>query len=170
MRWSILFLAIFLPFLVISCDKKSEAPAIRAELGRPAPDFTLLDTKGRSWRLSDLRGNVVFVNFWATWCPPCREEMPSMQALNQEMAKEPFKMLAILANDNPSLGENFVNRLGGAFPVLIDPRGETGRAYGITGVPETFIVDAAGVLREKIIGPRPWDSVEAKNLIRRYLP
>jgi len=155
--------------LLGGCKSKEEAPA-RAAIGLPAPPFTLTDTEGKRWSLAELRGKVLFVNFWATWCPPCRGEMPSMEALNRSMQGKPFQMLTILVNDDPALARNFVASLGGTFPVLVSPDDAVGKAYGITGVPETFIIDGEGLLREKHIGPRDWNSEEAKAMLRSLIP
>ncbi|MCK5341210.1 MAG: TlpA family protein disulfide reductase, partial [Desulfobulbaceae bacterium] len=111
----------------------------------------------------------IFLNFWATWCPPCRQEMPAMETLNKSMTGRPFQMITILTNDDPTRARNFVDQLGGTFPVLIDPSSETAAHYGITGVPETFIIDRNGILREKYIGPRPWESDSARQMIENYL-
>lgn len=167
--WICLCLIITFTGLITSCEKKPGQQLQKATIGQPAPDFSLTDTKGKVWTLSDLRGKVVFVNFWATWCPPCREEMPSMQALYSSMPNEKFEMLAILNNDDPLLAETLVARIGGTFPVLNDPDSSIATAYGLTGVPETFIIDTNGILREKFIGPRPWDSPEAKKMLNQYL-
>jgi thiol-disulfide isomerase/thioredoxin len=88
------------------------------EIGKPAPDFVLQDASGKSWQLSNLKGKVVFVNFWATWCKPCRDEMPSMEALNKAMAGQPFQMLSIVFNDDLDMADRFARRLGARFPVL----------------------------------------------------
>lgn len=151
------------------CDQARKNRPLAAEIGQLAPDFALQDTRGKRWVLSDLEGQVVFINFWATWCPPCRKEMPSMQRLYASMGQEKFKMLAILSNDDPVLADTLAKKLGVTFPIVIDPESETGRAYGITGVPETFIVDKNGILREKYIGPWEWDAPEARQVLDRYL-
>ncbi len=166
--WAMVFV---LPFLMVACEKKPDQGATTsiAAIGRPAPDFLLKDTKSRSWKLSDLKGKVVFVNFWATWCKPCRDEMPAMEELNKDLDKERFQMLAVLSGDQPEMGERFIRMIGGTFPVLPDDTGAVSKLYGITGVPETFIVDADGVVREKFIGPRPWNSREAKEMLKFYL-
>jgi len=152
----------------VSQENSAHAPLV-AQRGMPAPDFELQDTSGKVWKLSGLRGQVVFVNFWATWCPPCREEMPSMLELHKAMPQDRFKMLTILSNDDPTLAINFLAKVGADFPVLLDPLAETGKAYGLTGVPETFIVDKKGVLRQKYLGPRHWSSVEAQKMIMSYI-
>lgn len=176
-----LFMAAALVLALASCQKTSQTDAPQAPstpvqarvatVGQPAPDFTLRDLQGGVHRLSALRGSVVFVNFWATWCPPCRSEMPDMQQLFNYMAGggKPFEMLAILYNTEPQLGANFVTKNGYSFPVLLDPANEASQAYGITGVPETYIVDKNGILREKFLGPLPWNSPEAKAMLNKYL-
>lgn len=146
-----------------------DAPVTALEIGTPAPDFTISDTKGRTWTLSQLRGQVVFVNVWATWCPPCVKEMPSMQKLFTTLPPDRFKMLALLYNDAPAMAENLVGKLGLTFPILIDPKNMTARDYRVTGVPETFIIDKNGILREKFIGPVQWDSPEALQLVLKYI-
>jgi peroxiredoxin len=140
-----------------------------ATVGFPAPDFTLVDTKNNTWTLSELKGQVVFINFWATWCPPCRQEMPSMQQLFMSMPADKFKMLSILSNDEPKFAEKMAEDTGCTFPVMDDPDSSVGKAYGLTGVPETYIVDKKGILREKFIGPRQWSSPDAKQMLYKYL-
>ncbi len=166
--------------LLISCSndaEKQEQPQTnqptmqtKAEVGKPAPDFTLTDLDGKEWHLNDLKGKVVFLNFWATWCQPCVEEMPAMETLNKRLAIAPFKMITILSNDRPEFAQKMVQRVGATFPVLIDPNSIVGDQYGLTGVPETFIIDADGIVREKFIGPRPWDSQGALDMLGQYLP
>ena len=140
-----------------------------ATVGFTAPDFTLVDTKNRTWTLSELKGKVVFINFWATWCPPCRQELPSMQELFMSMPGDKFKMLSILSNDEPTFAEKMAEDTGCTFPVMDDPDSSVGKAYGLTGVPETFIVDKEGILREKFIGPRHWSSPEARQMLYKYI-
>lgn len=138
-------------------------------VGKPAADFTLTDTDGTTWTLSSLQGKVVFINFWATWCPPCRSELTSMEELRQAKADSPFQMLTILVNDDPRQAVKLSQSKGLAFPILIDTVNAAG-TYGITGVPETFIVGPDGILREKVIGPLDWNSPKAKKMIRKHMP
>lgn len=152
-------------FLVTACGP----PPNKAVVGQPAPDFTLQDTNGKSWNLSELKGKVVFVNFWATWCGPCVEEMPSMQKVNAFMPTNQFVMLTILSNDQPSLADAFIARIGATFPVLVDPNNQVAAAYGLTGVPETYIIDKQGVLREKFIGGVRWDGPQAMQMLTTYV-
>ena len=145
-----------------------EGPVI-AKVGKAAPDFTLVDRKGKSWTLSELKGQVVFINFWATWCPPCRKEMPAMQKLYEKMPKDKFKMLAILNKDEPALADLFVLKSGITIPVLDDQVSGVGPKYGLTGLPETFIIDKEGVVREKIIGPAEWNSAHITTMLNKYI-
>jgi len=156
---------ICLTFLLVACGPRPEV----AEIGKPAPDFTLVDTKGKTWNLAELKGQVVFLNFWATWCPPCRQEMPSMQTVHASMPEDRFTMLAVLSNDDPALADAMAAKIGATFPILIDPANKAALAYGLTGVPETYIIDKQGVLREKFIGPAQWDSAEALQMLRKYI-
>ena len=159
---------ICLGLLLVACEDKIYRPVV-AEVGKPAPDFTLVDTKNKLWKLADLKGQVVFVNFWATWCPPCREEMPSMQRLYSSMPADKFKMLAILTNYRPEIAEKMAAKMGCTFPILVDPESMTAQAYGLTGVPETYIIDKQGVVREKFIGALEWDSDKARQMLMKYI-
>ena len=145
-----------LTLLLYACGTNEGQAPLKAELNKPAPDFTLVDLQGNTWKLSDLKGNVVFINFWATWCFPCIEEMPSMQSLYLGMEQAPFKMLAILNNDRPEYAQNLSTRMSISFPILIDPESKVAAQYGITGVPETFIVDAQGISSSSFISQRWW--------------
>lgn len=162
---SLLFLLFCLPLFIAACN---DVPR-EATVGYPAPDFTLMDRQGKSWTLSELKGQVVFINFWATWCSPCREEMPSMQNLYSKLPKDKFKMLAIVNRDNPSLADSFAEKLGITMPILDDQPNNIGRRFGITGLPETFIIDKQGVIREKYIGPYQWDSPQYMQLVMKYI-
>jgi peroxiredoxin len=140
---------------------KNEGPGRMVEsgprIGEVAPDFKLSALDGKSVRLADYKGRVVFLNIWASWCPPCREEMPSMEALHNKMKGRPFEILAVsIDQGGKETVESFTAQFGLTFPVLLDPEGKTYGLYGLTGVPETFIVDKNGVIIQKIIGPQDW--------------
>ncbi|HIJ91504.1 MAG: TlpA family protein disulfide reductase [Desulfobulbaceae bacterium] len=154
-----------LTFQLVACGPRNDV----AEVGKPAPQFTLVDTKGKTWNLAELKGKVVFLNFWATWCPPCREEMPSMQTVHTLMREDPFVMLAVLSNDTPALADAMAEKIGTTFPILIDPNSTASKAYGLTGVPETYIIDKQGVIREKFLGAVNWNSIESMQMLRKYL-
>ena len=164
--YALLLAILIFPLFIAGCEKIAGLKQTkRMEIGKPAPDFVLQDVSGNTWQLSSLKGKVVFVNFWATWCKPCRDEMPSMEALNKVMAERSFQMLAIVFNDDLQMADSFARRLGATFPVLANPGPELAKAYMITGVPETFLVDAEGILRHKFIGPYDWDTEEMRNIV-----
>ncbi|NDY42895.1 TlpA family protein disulfide reductase [Dissulfurirhabdus thermomarina] len=156
--------------VVLAAGGCRQAPPAGARVGRPAPAFTLLDENGRARRLEDFRGRVVFLNFWATWCPPCRSELPSLEGLRRAMEGRPFTMLTVVVNDDPARARRLLRLVGCAFPILEDPGGAAAAAYGITGVPETYIVGPDGILREKAIGPRHWNAPEVLARLEGYLP
>ncbi len=126
--------------------------------GNPAPDFRLSDLNGQEVALSQFRGKVVFLNFWATWCPPCIEEIPSINALQKKVQSNDFVILTV--NIDQTGRENikkFVDSRGLEFRVLLDPKSDVSAGkYGISGVPETFLIDRNGIVIERYIGPRNW--------------
>lgn len=142
-----------------------EAAPLR--VGAPAPDFNYPDLNGNAVTLSGLRGKVVFINIWATWCPTCVWEMPSMEQVHRKFKDQDFVMLAV---DIDLLGKEvvlpFMKKYRLTFPVLLDPRGAVKRLYRTTGVPETFIIDKRGIIRYIEIGPRDWSEPQAVAMIR----
>jgi cytochrome c biogenesis protein CcmG/thiol:disulfide interchange protein DsbE len=151
----IILLSTVFSFSVIQCRRSPRA----AKVGEPVPDVTLIDNQENKVRLSELKGSVVFVNFWASWCPPCIEEVPSIEALFRNLSKNPkFKMITILYRDDIAGISNTAKQQGYTFPIYRDPDGSAAIQFGITGVPETFIIDKKGTLRDKVIGPYTWDS------------
>ena len=156
-------------FLSLTACTKAEAPkksAVAAE-NSLAPDVSVMSlANGSTLKLSDLKGKVVLLNFWATWCPPCREEIPSMMKLNSVMSGKPFQMVAISIDEGgKSAIESFFKASGFSIPTYLDGSGASAKIYGITGVPESFIIDKQGVLVKKIIGGFSWDSPEAVSFI-----
>jgi peroxiredoxin len=129
-------------------------------VGKPAPDFTIQDS-GKQVSLRDLRGKVVVLNFWASWCPPCVEETPSMVAMQKQM-KDRVTVLAVSLDEDPSAYERFVRDQGMGAPMLTlrDARKHSSTLYGTFVYPETYIIDAQGVLRRKFIGPVDWTKPE----------
>lgn len=140
-----------------------------AEVGSKAPAFELKDDSGKVWKMTDLAGNVVFINFWATWCTSCKAEMPHKEALYEKMQGRSFQMLGILFKDDPRNLPSYKEKIKVSPPTLISPDNEAGRMFGITGVPESFIIDKEGIIREKIVGPREWDSPDMVELMEKWL-
>jgi peroxiredoxin len=140
-------------------------------VGKPAPDFALSDLNDKPYRLSDFRGKVVFLNFWATWCKPCREEMPSMEILNKNFEKDGLVILAVSIDRVTTTKDipPFVKGLNLTFPVLIDSWGRTDKPYKRMGVPETFIIDQEGIIREIVIGPRDWTRLDSLQVLTKLL-
>jgi len=134
-------------------DSGDTAPRI----GKPLADFTLPDLQGRAVQLAALRGKVVFVNVWATWCPPCVEEMPTIQQLYERLHGQGLEILAVsLDNLGAQIVVPFMQSRRLSFPTLLDTKNLVQRLYRTTGVPESFVVDKRGILVEKVVGPRDW--------------
>jgi len=134
-------------------DSGDTAPRI----GKPLADFTLPDLQGRLVQLAALRGKVVFVNVWATWCPPCVEEMPTIQQLYERLHGQGLEILAVsLDNLGAQIVVPFMQSRRLSFPTLLDTKNLVQRLYRTTGVPESFVVDKRGILVEKVVGPRDW--------------
>lgn len=166
-RIFLLFLACL--FLFIAACSKTDSPkmGVVAKEKSPAPNVTVVSlANGSTLNLSDLKGKVVLLNFWATWCPPCREEIPSMMKLNSFMAGKPFQMVAISIDEGgkPTI-DSFFKETGFLLPTYLDVSGASAKTYGVTGVPESFLIDKQGVLVKKIIGGFAWDSPEAVSFI-----
>lgn len=138
--------------------RPSYSPKI-ATIGSTVPNFELVDINKNKVKLSDMKGSVVFINFWATWCVSCIEEMPSLERLFRNLSgNSQFKMVTILYKDDGLRAFSYMRQNGYTLPVYLNPDGSAAKNFGITGVPETFIIDKKGILRDKVIGPAEWDS------------
>lgn len=137
--------------------------------GTAAPAFSFPDLEGNEVALADHRGKVVFLNIWATWCDPCREEMPSMERLYKKLKGRPFEILAVSVDSDPTPVKPFVEEFKLTFPILLDTRRKITRLYRATGVPETFIIDSKGVIAEKVIGARSWSKEENVEFITKLV-
>jgi len=126
--------------------------------GAQAPDFALPLLDGaREIRLSEYRGQAVLVNFWATWCKPCEEEMPAMERLYRRLHPRGFEMLAVSVDEDPDAVRGFREKMGITFPLLLDPSQRVSRAYQTMGFPESLLLDPEGRVVERYVGPRQWD-------------
>lgn len=121
------------------------------------PPFTLPDLSGQSVSLADYKDRVIFLNFWATWCPPCREEMPSLQKLHEKLKGKNFIMLAVaLDEEGKAVVKPFVEKGGYSFKVLLDPDGRVASRYQVWSIPTTFIINKEGKIVRRIVGSRDW--------------
>ncbi|UCB51663.1 MAG: TlpA family protein disulfide reductase [Candidatus Zixiibacteriota bacterium] len=135
-----------------------------------APDFTLPDLAGKSHTLSKLRGQVVLVNIWATWCGPCKREIPSLVRLYQSRKDKGFEILAMSVDRiSSSRVASFASNYRMSFPVLLNPRGDVAHKYWARSIPSTFLVDKKGVIRWKVVGTREWDDAQALARIDQLL-
>ncbi|MBI2881818.1 MAG: TlpA family protein disulfide reductase [Candidatus Tectomicrobia bacterium] len=141
--------------------------ALAAEPGRLAPDFDLPALGGTRVRLGSLRGKVVLLNFWATWCPPCRSEMPSMEAIYQELKGPDFEILAVSIDSGDKKGvASFAKELKLTFPILLDPDMKAMERFGVRGLPTTFLIDRRGKIASVDVGPRDWSAKEMKERVQ----
>lgn len=140
-------------------------------VGSRAPDFHAIDlATGRAVTLADYRGRVLLINIWATWCPPCRVEMPALQQLHQMVPDTGFLILAVSVDkDPPAIVTHFAKALGLTFDMLHNRAGDIQGIYQTTGIPESFVIDRDGRIVKKVIGAAQWDGPVNVTLIRRLL-
>ncbi len=138
--------------------------------GTRAPAFELFPVGGGpSLGFEQLRGKVVLLNFWATWCKPCEDEMPAMERLYRAFAGSDFELIAVSVDDDEAAVGAFVNRLGLSFPILMDPSKKVAIAYQAFRFPESLLVGRDGVVLERYVGPKDWDADAYLDRIRRLL-
>jgi peroxiredoxin len=138
--------------------------------GDRGPEFTLPAPNGRSVSLSDFRGKVVMVHFWATWCPPCVEELPTLAKMNQSLAGKDFELLAVSVDEGGADAvTSFMQRNNLNVPVLLDTSHAVSSQYGTYKFPETYILDREGIVRYKVIGPRDWREPAALQLLQNMI-
>lgn len=134
-----------------------------------APSIELRRLDGRPLVLSGLRGKVVVVNFWATWCEPCVDEMPSMQRLYEKLAGEAFEILAVNFQEGEPRIRGFLSKVPVTFPILRDTDGSVARAWKVRIFPSSFVVDAAGTIRYVLVGTIDWAAPETEETLRALL-
>lgn len=163
--------------LCVSCTRPSETGLNPADL---APEIKLTGLDDREYSLSGLRGKVVLLNFWASWCGPCVSEMPALQRLHDQLKDQGFSVLAVGIDDEAAALREFQQKFGLSFPILVDNDGKTKFSYKTSGVPESFLIDADGRLvlfpdpadkipSVRIVGPREWDSPNVISRIKRVI-
>lgn len=160
LRW--LPLVAFIPFLaLLAFGLTRDARIIVSPLpGEPAPDFALAQLDGDTVRLADLHGRVALVNFWASWCLPCRDEHAVLHRLHQSYPRSEVALLGILYQDTPENGRRFMREFGGNWPSAADPGSRVAIDFGVYGVPESFFLARDGTIIRKHIGPLSWELVQ----------
>ena len=141
-----------------------------AALLAAAPPLDLRDTTGARHRLSDYRGKVVLVNFWATWCEPCREELPSIERLRASLAARPFAVLAIQMGGSPRTARDIAKELGLHFPVLLDGDSSVASSWKVNVLPTSFVVGPDGAIALSHVGELDWSSAEWRRKVQALLP
>lgn len=187
----------FTVFLIFSCKDKSDSSEANVENEKPSADAVTSDNKliqftqalqgdyaeqridmvdvsfkdldGNDVKLSDYKGKVIFLNLWATWCPPCRKEMPSMQKLNDKYKKKDFVMLAVSVGEAMDIVKPFVEENKYTFDCFIDPANQVSGNYSTGSIPTTYFIAKDGRITSRFVGGREWDSQAAYNLIEYLL-
>jgi thiol-disulfide isomerase/thioredoxin len=135
----------------------------------PLSAFSLIDTSGKTWRLDDLKGRAVLLNFWASWCEPCRAEMPSLQALAERHGPDKLVVLTVNFKEGAGTAQRFVQRANLQLPVLLDPLGQTAKQWGARAFPTTILIGADGRVRGVVRGEVDWLSPQAAKLVEPLL-
>jgi peroxiredoxin len=146
-------------------DAYKELDLIRPSRPKVADDFTLPALGDTTFRLSEQRGKTVLINFWATWCPPCLEEMPALERLYRQHRGNGFVLVAVSVDADPARVTPFVKKHELSFPVVFDPKMKLAERYGVRALPATFLVDRTGHLTALALGPRAWDSDASHSLV-----
>jgi cytochrome c biogenesis protein CcmG, thiol:disulfide interchange protein DsbE len=135
-----------------------------------APEISLKSITGGISTLSSFRGKVVVLNFWATWCPPCRAEMPSMQRMYDELGDEGIDLIAVDLQESEKTVKDFLDKNDYTFPVLLDTDGRAGATYGARSIPTSFVIDTEGYAVAMVVGSREWDTDEIYAMLRSMVP
>jgi peroxiredoxin len=168
----------FLSLILLALHSTAEAIEpllLKAEIksikGNPtAPLFTLEDLNGKKVNLKQYREQIVFLNFWATWCGPCKEEMPSMEALHQKFKERGFVFLTISVDyEEAKKVKEFIQKHRYTFPVLLDPKCMTLDLYGVKGIPTTILIDKKGKMIGRAVGPKDWKHQEIENVLNQLI-
>ena len=145
------------------------AARFEARAATPAPELKARDLTGATKTLADYRGKVVLLNFWASWCPPCLHEMPSMERLRVKMAGRPLEIVALASAEGPNDVKAFLSKIKLGFPILLDTDGSNTKRWKVFALPTSFLLDAQGRVRYVLTGPTEWDEGEALKIIESML-
>jgi len=183
-----IFFVLFVVFLIFSCSKKStvttttiikESTGVKQDLQSmgfqifnadiPAPNFTIYDLSGKAVTLTELKGKVVLLNLWATWCPPCKAEMPSLQRLYEATKDKDFVILAIDSGEDKDTVSKFITANNYTFPIMIDPTNNAIEQYSSGSIPTTYLINKKGFVLGRVVGGKEWDSKEFIDLIDKLI-
>ncbi len=177
LRFAYCFLIILISSFQAACTEKKFEPEKKAvplktgiEVGNLAPDFNIKNLGGGSASLSDYRGKVVLVNFWATWCGPCKAEMPSMEALYRSHGRDDFEILAVsidLGDETPV--RSFVEDFGFTFPILLDSQFDVNDLFQVRVVPTSIVIDRNGVVTDRLLGAKDWNDPDAQAFVKELI-
>jgi len=162
LKYNLVFLVIFHASFLIAAQTNFPVVAKPFE----AYNFTVKDIDGAEYRLSDYRGKVVVLNFWATWCPPCREEMPAMNRAHKKLSNDNVVILAINVGEDEDTIFEFTGNYPVAFPLLMDKDGKVIKRYPVMGLPTTYIISPTGIVTHRTVGGREWDNDQLLNELR----
>ena len=158
-----------LALLVLLLPLSALSGGLKAVQGRATPGLAFSLASGQTLEMGALKGKVVLVNFWATWCPPCRREMPSMDRLDKMETGRPFTIVAVNVKEEDDLVERFLDEMPLGFPVALDPEGKLAAAWKAFVYPTSYLVDKAGRIRYSLNGTLEWDEPEVVDLIERLM-
>jgi cytochrome c biogenesis protein CcmG/thiol:disulfide interchange protein DsbE len=142
-------------------------PAVR--VGDEAPEFDLMSDTGRTIQLKDFQGKFLILNFWATWCPPCVDELPSLNRFSQRFAGQNVVVLGVSVDEDAAAYQKFLKDAGVQFPTVRDPARKVSRLYGTFKYPESYFIDRQGKVVQKIVGPADWDNPELVGFMQQLL-
>lgn len=166
------FITLVLIFSLSACstDHGNGSTYLKSETTVTTPNLPFQDLNGTSYTIKDLKGKPIILNFWASWCPPCRAEMPSMNRAWEKVKDEGILMLAVNVGEPPETISQFTEEVPIDFPIILDVDTQLSQAWGVRGMPTTYIIDAAGKVVYSAVGERPWDDDNILNAVRALKP
>jgi thiol-disulfide isomerase/thioredoxin len=160
----------FVGWMLLACSAGASAQGLKPWTGGAAPALELADLDGAMHRLSEYRGKTVLVNFWATWCEPCRAEMPSIERLRKSMEGKPFAVLAVNVGESSRVARDYAEKLPVNFAVLLDRDGRVTRSWGARILPASYVIGPDGAIRYSYLGELDWSGSDVRTRIEALMP